>query len=54
MKEIEIYQLEDGRAEVQVQFDEYTVWLSQAQMAELFGKNRRTITEHIRNIFKKE
>jgi len=31
--------------------EEETVWLAQAQMAELFGKGRTTITEHIKNIF---
>ena len=37
-----------------VQFKEETVWLSQAQMCELFDKNKRTISEHIRNIFKEK
>ena len=31
-----------------------TVWLTQAQMAELFDKNVRTISEHIRNVFKEK
>ena len=31
-----------------------TVWLTQAQMAELFGKNVRTVSKHIRNIFKEK
>ena len=33
-------------------FEEDTVWLSQEQMAVLFGKARSTITEHIQNVFK--
>ena len=37
---------------LQVQLKEETVWLSQAQMCDLFDKNKRTISEHIRNIFK--
>ena len=48
---IEIYQSQDGLAQVEVRFNEETVWLSQAQMAELFGKNVRTINEHIGNVF---
>jgi len=35
-----------------VRLDDETVWLTQAQMAELFGKARTTITEHIQNVFK--
>ena len=37
---------------VEVQLKGETVWLSQAQMCELFDKNKRTVSEHIRNIFK--
>ncbi len=51
---IEIYQATDGSTQINVQFEEDTVWLSQAQMAELFGKGRTTITEHIKNIFDEE
>ena len=46
-----IYQTEDGRTRVQVRIEEETVWLTQKQMAELFQKDVRTISEHIRNIF---
>ena len=49
---IEIYQSDDGQTQVDVHFEKETVWLSQAQMAVLFEKNKRTISEHIRNIFK--
>lgn len=48
---IEIYQANDGSTQINVQFEEDTVWLTQAQMAELFGKGRTTITEHIQNVF---
>lgn len=51
-KQIEIYQAQDGSTQINVQFEEETVWLTQAQMAELFKKGRTTITEHINNIFK--
>lgn len=50
--EILIYKNEEGTINVDVRVEEETVWLSQAQMALLFGKNKRTISEHIQNIFK--
>jgi len=46
-----IYQTEDGGTRVQVRFEGETVWLSQKALAELFQKDVRTISEHIRNIF---
>lgn len=46
-----IYQNPDGTIKVDVHLEDETVWLTQAHMAELFGKGRSTITEHIRNIF---
>ena len=49
--QIEIYQATDGSTQINVQFERDTVWLTQAQMAELFGKGRTTITEHINNVF---
>lgn len=42
----------NGRARLDVKLENNTVWLSQAQMAELFQKDLRTINEHIKNIFK--
>lgn len=50
--EIKIYQLDDGQAEVQVKFDNDTVWLSQKQMAQLFDKDTDTISLHLKNIYK--
>ncbi len=47
-----LYQTKDGDTRVEVKFEGETVWLTQAQMAELFDKGRTTITEHIKNIFK--
>lgn len=47
-----IYQTEDGETKLEVKLVNDTVWLNQNQMAELFGKNRKTITEHIINLFK--
>ena len=50
--QIEIYQAQDGSTQIDVQLEEETVWLTQAQMAVLFDKGRTTITEHISNVFK--
>ena len=49
--EIILYQTEDGHTRVQVRLQDETVWLTQKQMAELFGKDVRTINEHIQNLF---
>lgn len=49
--EILIYQTEDGRTRVEVRVEHETVWLTQKQMAELFQKDVRTVSEHISNIF---
>ena len=49
--QIEMYQANDGSTQINVQFEEETVWLTQDQMATLFGKARSTITEHILNVF---
>lgn len=46
-----IYQTEDGSTRVEVRLVDETVWLSQKQMADLFGKDVRTVNEHIKNIF---
>lgn len=50
--EILIYQNSEGSIRIDVRLEEETVWLTQDQMADLFGKARTTITEHIQNIFK--
>ena len=50
--EILIYQTEDGQTQVDVRMENDTVWLTQAQMAELFQKDRTVIGRHIRNVFK--
>ena len=51
---IVIYQTEDGHTQIDVRLENDTVWLSQAQMAELFQKTPQNITMHIRNAFKEE
>lgn len=50
--EIIIYQNPDGNIKIDVRLENETVWLTQEQMAMLFGKGRTTITEHIQNVFK--
>ncbi len=49
--EILIYQNQDGNIKIDVRLENETVWLTQAQMGQLFGKDKRTISEHISNIF---
>lgn len=46
-----LFKTEDEKISVDVRFEEETVWLSQEQMALLFGKGRSTIAEHIANVF---
>ncbi|MBF8263033.1 MAG: virulence RhuM family protein [Parachlamydiales bacterium] len=46
-----LYQTEDGQTKIEVRLQDETVWLNQAQMSELFDKDRRTVGEHIQNIF---
>ena len=49
--DITIYQTEDGISKVEVLIEGETVWLTQEQMAILYGKSKSTICEHIRNIY---
>jgi len=46
-----IYQTQDGNTKIQVQLTDNTVWLSQADMVELFQSSKSNISEHIRHIF---
>ena len=48
----EIILFENQNVKLEVNLKDETVWLSQAQIAELFGKDRKTITRHIQNIYK--
>ena len=52
--QIIIYQTEDGQTQVDVRMENETVWLTQAQMAELFHTDRTSIVRHINNIYKVE
>jgi hypothetical protein len=49
--DILIYQNPDGNIKIDVRLEEETVWLTQDQMATLFGKAKSTINEHIKNVF---
>jgi hypothetical protein len=46
-----LYRTEGGKVRIETRMENETVWLTQAQMCELFDKNKRTISEHIRNVF---
>lgn len=46
-----MYTTEDGLTKIETTFDEDTVWLSLEQMAELFQRDKSTISKHIKNIF---
>ncbi len=48
-EQIVIYQSADGQTQVDVRFEQETVWLSQAQMVELFGRDVSVVSRHIRN-----
>ena len=52
--QIIIYQTEDGQTQIDVRMENETVWLTQAQMAELFQTDRTSIVRHIDNIYKVE
>ena len=47
-----LYNAEDGKVQLEVQLEKDTVWLTQDQMADLFGRERSVITKHLRNVFK--
>jgi hypothetical protein len=50
--EVALFEAPDGQIRLDVRLEQDTVWLSQAQMAELFGRERSVITKHINNVFK--
>ena len=47
-----IYQSEDGETRIDVRLENDTVWLTQAQMADLFQTDRTSIVRHIQNIYR--
>ncbi len=46
-----LYTTEDGQSRVECRFENETIWLSQALMAELFSRSKKTISEHLKNLF---
>ena len=46
-----IYRSEDGKIKIDVRFESETVWLSLDQMATLFGRDKSTISRHVKNVF---
>jgi len=49
--EILIYQTPDGGASIEVKLEDETVWLTQAQMIELFGRDQSVVSRHMKNVF---
>lgn len=54
LNSIEIYRSKDGTVQLNVKLENESVWLTQSQIAELFGVDRTSIVRHIRNIYKLE
>lgn len=52
--EVVLFETEDRRVSLKVPVENDTVWLTQAQMTELFSVDRTTITKHVNNVFKEE
>ena len=50
--QILIYQTEDGLTKISVKLEDENIWLSIDQMAALFGRDKSTISRHIKNIFR--
>lgn len=50
--QIEIYQARDGQTQIEVRFEQETVWLNRIQLAALFGRDVKTIGKHINNVFR--
>lgn len=51
---IEIYRSQDGSVQLNVKLENETVWLTANQMADLFGRDEKTIRKHINNVFKED
>lgn len=54
MSEIIIYTTQNGQVQLDINLAHETLWLSQQQMADLFGIKRQAITKHLKNIFSSE
>ncbi|MGB2130644.1 MAG: RhuM family protein [Marinobacterium sp.] len=51
-QQVHLFVSQDGQAQLEVALEQETVWLSQAQMCELFGRDQSVISRHVRNVFK--
>jgi hypothetical protein len=51
VNQIEIYKGSDNQTQIEVQFENETVWLSQEQLVRLFKRDQSVISRHIRNVF---
>jgi len=49
--EVVLYEAPGGEVKLDVRLDRDTAWLTQAQMADLFGRERSVVTKHLRNVF---
>jgi hypothetical protein len=47
-----LYEAPDGQVRVGVRLEQETVWLTQNQLSQLFGRKRSVITKHVRNVFR--
>ena len=54
MNQVEIYQTKDKQTEIEVRFEEDTVWLTHQQMTELFGQTKQNISLHINNCYREK
>jgi hypothetical protein len=50
--EVVLFEAPDGQIRLDVRLEQDTVWLTQAQMAELFGREHSVVTKHVRNVFR--
>ena len=49
-----LYTTDDGGSRMECRFEDETIWLSQALMAELFDRSKKTISEHLKNLFEED
>jgi len=54
LNEIIIYKSKDKKTQIEVKFENETVWLTQQQMAELFGQTKQNISLHVNNCFREK
>ena len=52
--DIVIYKTQDGLTKINVKFEDETVWLTQAQLVELYQTSKSNISEHIKHIFEEQ